>query len=161
MTKEEQQWRVIAQPIVTLVFHDPVIAATPQEAVDVALERVNLYALFQGLSKLVQSDFADGFDGFTVDPIGEDGEPDEDHAVWLHGDGETPARAYLPQPPYWLPETALRLALRIAQAVLADEQSLDYVRTWTAGIRDVDAGALQEARKEIVAGLARVTDNGK
>ena len=39
---------------------------------------------------MTSTEYGEEFHGFIVDPIGEDGEPDCENAVWLKGDGETP-----------------------------------------------------------------------
>ena len=88
---KQKKYRVIAKSVVTVGL-SPVIADSPQEAVDVASDKVDWYALFasrQG-DGVTSTEYGEEFHGFIVDPIGEDGEPDCENAVWLEGDGETP-----------------------------------------------------------------------
>lgn len=86
-----RKWRVIAQPVVTVILRERPTASSPQEAVDKTVDNVDWYQIFRSVNDpaIAHIDFADGFDAFVVDPIGEDGEPDTKQAIWLANDGET------------------------------------------------------------------------
>jgi len=86
-----KKWRVIAQPIVTAVART-VEAESPEAAIEIVEQRIDWCDLFRRLgqrSMIVSTDFADDFDCFIVDPVGEDGEPDTENAVWFKADGVT------------------------------------------------------------------------
>jgi hypothetical protein len=91
-----QEYRVIAKVALDLALR-PVAATRPADAVETAMGEIDLYALFHtGRSKedreirvpdcVEWTAFGEEITVFIVDPIGPDGEPDTEAAVWLNQD---------------------------------------------------------------------------
>jgi hypothetical protein len=95
---EEKQYRVIAKAIVNVACR-PVTAASPQQAIEKVVDDVDWNRLFLNAHQarsfgipiteipIAWTDFGDDFEMFVVDPVGDDGEVDVEHSVWLKPDG--------------------------------------------------------------------------
>jgi hypothetical protein len=142
---ECEQYRVIAKAVVNVATKEPLTAGSPREAADLACDGIDWYRLFDNAHRnrptglgIEWTDFGEEFVLFVVDPIGPDGQPDTDNAVWLNPDG-TP---WLPEDRPGLIATRLVIAVpgeprcpecRSRRVTLKGRQLVEIHETWCDG----------------------------